>query len=90
MTRLESELELATGSPEELFDLFESRGWGDGLPVVPPTKDRVEAMLDEGGASGQRPADEVIATLPPRIRTPARRLRPSGSSSPLKIQFMIY
>ena len=32
----------------------------------------------------------AVLTLPPRIRTPARRLRPSGSSSPLKIQFMIY
>lgn len=73
MTSLESELELATGSPEELFDLFENRGWGDGLPVVPPTKDRVEAMLDEGGAPGQCPADEVIATLPPRIGEVTRR-----------------
>jgi hypothetical protein len=32
---------------EEMFE----RGWTDGLPVVPPTADRVEAML--GGCDGQ-------------------------------------
>jgi len=73
MTNLETELELATGSPEEMFELFESRGWGDGLPVVPPTKDRVEAMLSESDSSGQHPADEVIATLPPRVGEVTRR-----------------
>ncbi len=73
MTNLETELELATGSPEEMFELFESRGWGDGLPVVPPTKDRVEAMLGESDSSGQHPADEVIATLPPRVGEVTRR-----------------
>jgi hypothetical protein len=29
---------------DELEDMFE-RGWSDGLPVVPPTRDRVEAMI---------------------------------------------
>jgi hypothetical protein len=37
----------ATGGLDELEDMFE-RGWTDGLPVVPPTPERVEAML--GGA----------------------------------------
>ena len=31
---------------DELEDMFE-RGWTDGLPVVPPTADRVAAMLGE-------------------------------------------
>jgi hypothetical protein len=34
---------------DEMEDMFE-RGWTDGLPVVPPTRQRVEAML--GGADG--------------------------------------
>ena len=38
----------ATGT-DEVEEMFE-RGWTDGLPVVPPTADRVEAML--GGADG--------------------------------------
>jgi len=37
----------AVGGLDELEDMFE-RGWSDGLPVVPPTPERVEAML--GGA----------------------------------------
>jgi hypothetical protein len=64
------ELELATGSFEELQELFEKRGWGDGLPLVPPTPERVEAML----ASGPRGADdEPLATLPPRYGEVTRR-----------------
>ncbi|HXM56171.1 MAG TPA: hypothetical protein VOB72_12335 [Candidatus Dormibacteraeota bacterium] len=42
-------------------DEMERRGWGDGLPLVPPTPDRVAACV---AASG-RPAAEVVAALPP-------------------------
>ena len=42
-------------------DEMERRGWGDGLPLVPPTPERVAAFV---GATG-RPAGEVLATLPP-------------------------
>ncbi|MCC6533219.1 MAG: hypothetical protein IT531_11765 [Burkholderiales bacterium] len=41
--------------------LFHERRWGDGLPVVPPTQDRVEAML----AGTARARHEVIARLAP-------------------------
>lgn len=37
-------------------------GWGDGLPLVPPTEERVRAFV---AASGRFP-DEVVAELPPR------------------------
>jgi hypothetical protein len=37
------------------------RGWGDGLPLVPPTEGRVRAFL----AHGSRFPDEVVAELPP-------------------------
>ncbi|MEE3329751.1 MAG: hypothetical protein VX246_02685 [Myxococcota bacterium] len=57
-------LELDSDSPEALLEHFEAKGWGDGLPLVAPTRERVEAMLEAG--SGGVPADEVIATLPPR------------------------
>jgi len=39
------------------------RGWGDGLPVIPPTRERVAMML--GGA--RRKPDEVVAVLVPRL-----------------------
>jgi hypothetical protein len=45
-------------------DYFYERGWTDGLPIVPPTAERVEAMLD--GMSWRRP-DEVIGEVPPRM-----------------------
>ena len=34
----------AAGPHDELEDMFE-RGWSDGLPVIPPTRDRVDVML---------------------------------------------
>jgi hypothetical protein len=66
----EPALELSDESPEALFELFGKKGWGDGLPLVAPTVERVDAML---GASGGDP-DEVIATLPPRQGMATRRM----------------
>jgi hypothetical protein len=39
----------------------QSQGWGDGLPLIPPTEGRVRDML----AASDRFPDEVVATLPP-------------------------
>jgi hypothetical protein len=47
---------------EAATELAQSRGWGDGLPIVPPTADRVERML----AYCDRPWNEPIAQMPPR------------------------
>jgi hypothetical protein len=46
-------------TPEALLEAFVERGWCDGLPIVPPTEDRVRAML--GGA----PADRSLGAMPP-------------------------
>ena len=40
----------SAGAGDEMEDMFE-RGWTDGLPVVPPTRSRVDAML--GGRDPQ-------------------------------------
>lgn len=45
---------------EEYFD----RGWTDGLPIVPPTPDRVRQFLDSAGRS---PAD-ILGTEPTKGR----------------------
>jgi hypothetical protein len=45
---------------DPLEDLY-ARGLTDGLPVVPPTRERVAAML----AGVDRPADELVALVPP-------------------------
>src|SRR5262245_16426179 len=46
---------------EDIIDLYESRHWTDGLPIVPPTVERVEAMIEATG----RPGSEVVAVLAP-------------------------
>ena len=44
------------GAADEMEDMFE-RGWSDGLPVVPPTRSRVDAML--GGRDRRRSLGDV-------------------------------
>lgn len=48
-------------SLEEVNDYLSERGHTDGLPVIPPTEDRVVAMAN----SVHRDPQEVIATVPP-------------------------
>lgn len=51
--------------PDDLDQFQEealSRGWGDGLPLIPPTLERVEQMLK----GTDRDANDLIAVLPPR------------------------
>jgi len=52
------------GAMEDEHEAMFARGWTDGLPVVPPTMERVYAML--GGT--RRAADEVIGIIPPDYR----------------------
>lgn len=46
---------------EAVFEFSYQNGWTDGLPVIPPTAERVRRML---GTVSRRP-DEVVAQLPP-------------------------
>jgi hypothetical protein len=41
---------------DDAIELCFARGWSDGLPVVPPTEDKVQAML---AAAGRGPGDQV-------------------------------
>lgn len=60
---------------EDGFDtvnrLVRERGWGDGLPVVPPTQARVAAML----AYCDRPWNEPVGRMAPRY----------GEATPLRL-----
>jgi hypothetical protein len=66
----------ATYEPElvevegDIVDFLHERGLGDGLPVVAPAPDRVDAMLDH--ADG--PPDDVLFTLQPRAGIVTRRV----------------
>lgn len=48
-------------SYEAMLDEFDRREWGDGLPVVPPTPDRVAKFVDAAG----KPGTDVIGDIPP-------------------------
>ena len=50
--------------PIEAVERCYELGWTDGLPVVPPTFERVQEFLDYAG----RPADEVVGEIPERRR----------------------
>ncbi len=52
----------ASDDPLEAYELFLERGGGDGLPIIPPTEERVRAFL---AACPAAPAS-VVATLPPK------------------------
>jgi hypothetical protein len=62
-------VEVADDSPEVLFELLAARQWGDGLPVVAPTVERVERMLD--GADADR--EGSLGVVPPRDGTATLR-----------------
>ncbi len=51
------------GSSEDPVEAAFARGWTDGLPVTPPTEERVARML--GGTS--RAPGEVVCVLPPDL-----------------------
>ena len=51
--------------PDDIWEaqaFFEEKAWSDGLPVIPPTEERVAKML----AATTRKADEAIGAVPPR------------------------
>ena len=51
------------GSDEDEHEAMFARGWSDGLPLVPPTEERVLCMLD-GTA---RDPQEVLGLVPPDL-----------------------
>jgi hypothetical protein len=57
--------------PEAVFDLLCAKGWSDGLPVIPPTPERVERML----AYCDRDFDRPVARIPPRF----------GAATPIRV-----
>ena len=56
--------------PEAVFELLCEKGWSDGLPVIPPTPERVERML----AYCDRDPEQPVVKIPPRYgaATPVR------------------
>jgi hypothetical protein len=51
------------GSIQEVNRFFYRRGWGDGLPIVPPTEEAVAEMM----TGTDLPADHMVAKIIPRL-----------------------
>jgi hypothetical protein len=51
------------GDAEDEIEAMYARGWSDGLPLVPPTPERVARML----AGTTRRPDDVVAVVPPDL-----------------------
>jgi hypothetical protein len=51
------------GPNEDVFEALHERGLSDGLPLVPPTPERVLSMLE----GTQRDPSEIVATVPPDL-----------------------
>ena len=54
---------ITLGDAEDAIEACYERGWSDGLPLVPPTPQRVLRML----AGTTRSADELIGLIPPDL-----------------------
>jgi hypothetical protein len=59
----DAELVEAPTDEDDLLGYLTERGWGDGLPVVAPTRPRVERML---AANAALDPEELIGIIPPR------------------------
>ena len=61
MHRLKSERMHVPEDILEINRLFYEKGWTDGLPIIPPTEERVTNLLQ---GTNRRP-HEVIGLIPP-------------------------
>ena len=74
-----------TGSLAEVQHLFNENGWTDGLPIVPPTKERVAEFLKYT----DHDADEEIGTLPVAYRkVTVRKVAVNGVMAGCPPEFM--
>jgi hypothetical protein len=60
---MRAELVEAPDDLDELIEFFHARHWSDGLPVVPPTRERVARML----SCTSRKPDDVVANVAPNF-----------------------
>ncbi len=75
-----------TGTLSEIEDYFYKEGWTDGLPVIPPTKERVAEML-----KGTKHApDEIVATAmePEKLVVTVEKVAINGVMAGAKPEYM--
>jgi hypothetical protein len=57
-----AEMHRVPADPAAFIDFAEAQGWGDGLPLIPPTAERVQAMLD----TVEESPETVLGIVEPR------------------------
>lgn len=62
--RLVSEKIRIENLEEAINSFFIEKAWSDGLPIIPPTEERVRAMLS---SFGHKDPQETVTILPPRM-----------------------
>ncbi len=73
------------GQLQQVNDFFRQRVWSDGLPVIPPTRVAVDAML---GFTDHGPGD-VIGVLPPkRLAATAWKIAVNGVMAGCRPEYM--
>ena len=60
-----------SGTYDEINRHFQEREWTDGLAIVPPTAERIEAFL---ACAGHGPDDEIAILPPARLRATPRNI----------------
>ena len=62
--RIEAEMIACADSLDAINDHFYEQGWTDGLPIVPPTPERVDGLL---AGMAWRDPEALIAVIPPSM-----------------------
>ncbi len=60
-----------TGTADEVDEVFRREGWTDGLPIVLPSAERVEAFLE---VTDRNPDEAVVVLAPGRLRATPRTI----------------
>jgi len=75
-----------TGTLTEIQDYFYKEGWTDGLPIIPPTKEKVAQMLK----STKHAPDEVVAAAmdPEKLIVTVEKVAINGVMAGAKPEYM--
>jgi hypothetical protein len=73
------------GSFDEVNRLFYENGWSDGLPIVPPTRERVERFL---AFTSRDPDDEIGILLPDNRRSTPWNVAVNGVMAGCRPEYM--
>lgn len=71
--------------PAEAIEFYYSKGWTDGLPIVPPTETSIRAMLD---AAGLEPQDEITFIEHRQVSVTAEKVAINAVMAGCKPEYM--